>query len=256
MERERVFKKAGLVVWCIALPLVVLAASCATMTPEGSPETGYKIEGFVGKSTTQPAVAENVVLVDARSGEAIGNVQTNVFGKYSFAGLGPGQYVIKVGKVSREVVIASKSVRLDIDLSAEGGVMDYGKTGREEIASGGGGGTDAAPTDAGQGDSQLTAQLAGSYYGYTGSTETRLMLRKDGAFSLNTESSYSNVEGSDIAWGAASQGSNRGRWSAQGTAQQGRITLAYANGKKQVVQYRYDSSKGCYYFDGTLLCRE
>lgn len=236
----------------VSLTFLLLGASCATMTPEGSPDTGYRIEGFVGKSTTEPAVSEAVLLVDANGGKTIANAQTNFFGKYSFAGLAPGSYLVKAGKVTREVVIADRSVRLDIDLSAEGGVMDYSKTGKADAPSGAAGEEAAAEP----GDHELATRMTGSYYGFSGSTETRLVLQADGTFRLNRESSYSNVEGSDIAWGSASQSGNAGKWSVKGSLQQGTITLVYSNGKKDVVQYRYDQSKGCYYFGGTLLCRE
>jgi hypothetical protein len=226
-----------------------------TPAPSGDARTGYVIEGFVGKSSSLPASGVTVLLVDADSGKTFDSAVTNFFGKYFFEGLTPGSYLVKVEKIEVTVVIRNESKRLDIDLSAPGGAMDYAKTGapapaaaaETKPAEG------AGPAVAG-GDADLLRKMAGDYWGYSGSTETRLLLRPDGTFADSTESSYSNTPGTS-AWGTVNSASGSGRWTVEGTQSEGRITLHYANGKRNVVRYRYDPGKGCYWFGGTLLCK-
>jgi hypothetical protein len=79
----------------------------------------YTISGFVGNSSTSAASRVNVVLYSKDTEKNVDSVQTNFFGKYTFKDVAPGTYLVKVGKISQEVVVVKKNLRIDIDLSAE-----------------------------------------------------------------------------------------------------------------------------------------
>jgi hypothetical protein len=231
------------------LAATVLFAQVTTKT--------YKVSGFVGQSTSAAAPNVVVTLIDKDSGEVFGSDDTNFFGKYTIKNVPPGVYVLQVGKVQRTLAVKKKNVRLDIDLSAEGGMMDYMKTGIAEInAKSKGGGPGGSP---GPSDPQMTQAIAGEYYSYAGSTEKKIMFCPEGTFFDSSESSYSGT-GADslgnqtMAWGNASQNQGSGQWAIQGNAQSGTITLVYKSGKRVVVKYQAGPEKGCYKFDGTVFC--
>lgn len=229
--------------------LLLLMAS-----PVQAKSSGGKIEGFVGRSSTVPAAGETVKLLDGESGKMLDMDETNFFGKYKFVNLEPGYYVIQVGKIRKEVMLKGKKKRLDIDLSADTGAMDYSKAGKMAGGSG-------KPAPAGPNDQGLMQQMAARYYGYQGSTESRTALCPNGSYYDTSESSYSG-SGSDslgnetMAWGAASQGQSGGTWTVQGSVQQGVITVSYSNGSVSRINYRAIDNQGCYNFNSSTMCRE
>ncbi len=254
----------------IALLLVLTAA--VAFAQEKAKTKVFKVAGFVGKSTSEAAPGVAVILLDADTEEVVGTDQTNFFGKYTIKNVPPGVYVLRVEKIRRTLGVKDKNVRLDIDMSAEAGIMDYAKTGIEAInkenaekaKAGGGDQAGAAAAGApgqppGPTDPQMMNEMAGEYYHYSGSTEKKIMFCPEGAFFDSSESSYSG-RGSDslgnqtMAWGNASQNQGSGQWSIQGNAQNGTITLAYKSGKRVEMRYVAGPEKGCFKFNGTLFC--
>ncbi len=214
----------------------------------------YKVGGFVGQSTSQAAPGVTVALILAESGETVGTDETNFFGKYSFRDVPPGLYILQVEQVRRPLEVKNKNVRLDIDLSAKGGAMDYTKTGMPALNQALGQAASPGPNDP-----QMMQAIAGEYYSYSGSTEKQVMFCPDGKFSDSSESSYSGVSSDSLgnqnmAWGAAGQKGGSGLWAIQGTLQSGTITLSYKGGKKVTIKYLAGPEKGCYSFDGTTFC--
>jgi hypothetical protein len=240
-----------------AFLLTCLLLSCSVAPPPGSPETGYTIAGYVGRSSTLPAISENVLLLNGETGKPVDGAQTNWMGKYSFSAVKPGFYIVEAGSIQRKVLIKTESVRLDIDLSSKDGTMDYSKTASAASNKPGGAGGAEGPRG---GDASLMQAMAANYWGYSGSTETRLALCPDGTFYDFSESGYSGGSydsggNQTMAWGSASQASGKGTWSIQGDAQSGNLTLYYSGGNPQTVQYRPGDDRGCYYFDRRQLCR-
>ncbi len=217
----------------------------------------FKVSGFVGQSTTAAAPNVSVILTRKDTGEMVGTDQTNFFGKYTIKNVPPGIYILQCEKVQRTVAVMDKNVRMDIDLSADSGVMDYTKTGMAQInAKGDGGGPGGSP---GPTDAPLMQSFAGEYYHFSGSTEKKIMFCSEGIFFDSSESSYSGT-GTDglgnqnMAWGAAGQKQGSGQWAIQGTSESGTITLVYKSGKRVTVKYEPGPEKGCYRFDGTVFC--
>jgi hypothetical protein len=213
----------------------------------------YKISGFVGTSSTSAASGMNVVLYSKDSNKNVDSVQTNFLGRYTFKDVAPGTYLIKVGKISKEVVVVKKNLRIDIDLSAEDGVMDYGKSAAVPSSS------KAAPP-AGPNDASLMQAMAAEYYSYSGSTERKVMLCPDGRYFNTSESSYSGTSSDslgnqNLAWGTGNQRSGSGRWSIQGTQQQGLITLSGNDGSSSQVQYQSTGERGCFRFNNNTFCK-
>ena len=236
---------------------LVLSAAVAFAQETANAKT-FKVSGFIGLSTSAAAPNVVVTLIDEDSGEVVGSDATNFLGKYTIKGIKPGVYVLQVEKVQRRLAVKDKSVRLDIDLSAPGGMMDYMKTGVNEMnaKNKGGGGPGGSP---GPNDPQMAQAIAGEYYSYAGSTEKKIMFCPEGTFFDSSESSYSGT-GADslgnqtMAWGNASQNQGSGQWAIQGNAQSGTITLVYKSGKRVEVKYQAGPEKGCYSFDGTTFC--
>ncbi len=113
----------------------------------------------------------------------------------------------------------------------------------------------------GPNDPQLQRQMAGLWWGYSGSTERSIGLCGDGTYFDSQESSYSGTSTNQygdqtMAWGSASQGGGQGRWSISGSPQSGTIQVRYGNGKTATIQYRSMSDPGCLSFDGNTLCRK
>ena len=206
---------------------------------------GFKVSGYVGTSSTSAATGINVVLIDKAAGTPVDSVSTNFLGRYKFANVQPGTYIIKAEKVTREVTVIGKDIRMDIDLSAPGGVMDYMKGAMRQSS---------APP-AGPSDPALQQAMAGEYYSYTGSTERKLMLCPGGTFFDSKESSYSGSFGTNQGgWGAASQGGGSGSFAIQGSQQSGTITFSYKGGKRTQARYQSTGERGCYKFDGVPFC--
>ncbi|MFH2011245.1 MAG: hypothetical protein ABIJ37_00850 [Pseudomonadota bacterium] len=113
----------------------------------------------------------------------------------------------------------------------------------------GGGSTPAGPNDA-----SLQRQIAGVWWGYSGSTERKIGLCPDGSYREYTESSYSGSS-KEMSWGTANQGGGSGRWTINGTTQSGNIYVTYSNGRSATIRYNQIGKPGCLSFDGNTLCR-
>ncbi|MBN2373743.1 hypothetical protein JXL19_08150 [bacterium] len=116
-------------------------------------------------------------------------------------------------------------------------------------------------TPAGPNDSNLQKQIAGVWWGYSGSTERKIGLCPDGSYMDYTESGYSGKSTNQygdttMAWGTANQGSRSGRWTITGTTQSGTIYVNFSNGGSTTIQYRQINDPGCLSFNGNTLCRQ
>lgn len=112
----------------------------------------------------------------------------------------------------------------------------------------------------GPNNATLQRQIAGIWWGYSGSTERKIGLCPDGTYRDYTESSYSgqsyNQYGDQtMAWGSASQSGGSGRWTITGTTQSGTIHVVYSDGNSRNISYRQINDPGCLSFDGNTLCR-
>ncbi|MFN2127662.1 MAG: carboxypeptidase-like regulatory domain-containing protein [Anaerolineales bacterium] len=258
----------------ICLVTMLLATACVTVpfVPD-DPAKGYKINGFIGKSAQEAASGELVTLVDANTGQTIDQESSNFFGKYSFSQLPPGNYQIRVGRISRNVVLRNRSIRLDIDLSAPGGRMDYTKDAVTKLSktltaeskpsstgsAGSGGITGPVTRDASgwpppyekptgrvspddSSPKNLLYKFAGRWDHVSSNTLHNIYLKPDGSFEDSYEAGYSGqfVDQGGLQtgnWGAANNEQAGGRWTIQGTLRQGTITLIHRNGKR--TNYRY-----------------
>jgi hypothetical protein len=279
--------------FCALALVAVLAAAAPAVFGQGKAKV-YKVTGFVGKSTSEAAPNVAVALLDRESGEVVGTDQTNFFGKYTIKNVPPGVYVLQVDKIERTLAVKDKNVRLDIDMSAEGGMMDYMKTGVNQInaekkaaeaggaagaPAGGGqaGGEEGAPAAEGQAggapgggptDAGLMNYFAGEYYSYSSGstiyggagTERKMTLCADGLYRDSSEFSASGTG----QWGAVNaQGSGAARWAIQGDKSQGTITVTYANGRTKRFNYRVLTKDGGeinfdgvkYAYAGAAKCR-
>jgi hypothetical protein len=230
---------------CLFLLCLLLSVSAADKT--------YNISGFIGTSTVSAASNVQVELINKQTGEVIQTDETNFFGKYKFKNVAPGAYLVRVESVTKLATVKDKNVRLDIDLSAKGGIMDYTKSAQavQNMA-----GTATSP---GPSDPALMQMIAGEYYSYSGSTERKVMFCPDGIFFDSSESSYSAYSSDSLGnqtgyVGAANQNNGSGGWAIQGNNQSGVITLKYKGGKQVQVKYSSTGEKGCYLFDGITFC--
>ncbi|MCP4077620.1 MAG: carboxypeptidase regulatory-like domain-containing protein [Gammaproteobacteria bacterium] len=222
--------------------------------------TGLKIHGFVGQSSTMPASGATVKLIQGSTGQVVDIVQTNFFGKYKFKNLNPGYYRLISGEITREVMLKKKDIRLDIDLSAKSGNMNYAKDGIQDLMNTiSGKGTAGNATASGPNDPNLQRYMAGSYfsfsgggYGSHGGSSNSLTLCPDGRFNRSSESGYSGGLSGGGSWGTANQSGNSGKWTINGDKMNGRITLFNADGSQHSFKYQDCSqeSSGCFYFDG------
>jgi hypothetical protein len=225
----------------------------------------FKVSGFVGESSMTAAAKVEVALIEKKSGDVVDVDETNFFGKYTFKNVVPGAYLLRVRKITRAIVVKNKNLRIDIDLSAEGGNMDYAKSAEltRSTDKGSSSGTQSKGTSstqsAGPSDPSMMKWMAGDYYSYAGSTERKVMFCPGGAFFDSSESSYSGTSSDSLgnqtqAWGTAGQRSGSGSWAIQGNQNEGVITLAYRGGKLVKVRYRATGERGCFTFDGTTFC--
>jgi len=123
-----------------------------------------------------------------------------------------------------------------------------------------GGGLAGMPQASGADSTALQRDIAGTWWGYAGSTERKIGLCPDGSYIDFTESSYSgrshDAGGNRTgAWGAVSQGGNRGRWSIQGNYQRGIIRVQTTTGNQLNLSYRQVGEPGCLDINGNRLCR-
>lgn len=274
---------------CALALVAALAAAAPAAFGQGKAKV-YKVTGFVGKSTTEAAPNVAVVLLDRESGEIVGTDRTNFLGKYTIKNVPPGVYALQVEKIERTLAVKNKNVRLDIDMSAEGGMMDYMKTGVNQInaekkaaeaggaapggAAGGAGeaagagGEAGAAAGGGATDASLMSYFAGEYYSFSSGstiygsagTERKMTLCADGLYRDSSEfGGYGSGQ-----WGAVNvQGSGAARWSIQGDKSQGTITVTYANGRTKRFNYRVLTKDGGeisfdgvkYAYAGAAKCR-
>jgi hypothetical protein len=258
--------------WAAVAWLACAFSGCVIPAQGGSPETGYVIEGFVGRGSAMPAANVAVSLVDETTGQTVGTAQTNFFGKYRFSALSEGKYIIRAEQVEHRVVVAGQGVRLDLDLNAPGGVMDYGRAatpaGADAPKAPAGARAPKASTGApkvsgirsGRNNAELARQIAGVWWGYSGSTERKIGLCPGGTYREYTESSYSgrshdSLGNQAMAWGAASQGAKSGSWVIQGDTESGTIQVTYSGGGTAALHYRQVGEPGCLDISGSRLCR-
>ena len=221
----------------------ILLLSCASGPQPGSPETGYVISGFIGESPTVAAPSVTVDLLNADTGEVITQVKTNFFGKYSIKKMPAGTYIVQVRDIQWEVVLQDRNRRLDIDLSSPDGAMNYAghqikqvlSEKKETPANESAGQSPVGST--GPNDAQLAQQIAGTWWGYSGSTERKIGLCPDGSYYDSRESGYSGTShdsggNETMAWGTANQSGGSGRWTIQGNGEQGTITVIYNTGNQ------------------------
>jgi hypothetical protein len=106
----------------------------------------------------------------------------------------------------------------------------------------------------------LQREIAGTWWGYSGSTERRIGLCPDGSYRDFTESGYSgrsyDAGGAEsMAWGSASQSGNQGRWQIRGNYQNGVIQVQTHAGRQFTLSYRQVGEPGCLDINGARLCR-
>ena len=177
-------------------------------------------------------------------------------------GLTSGVYIIQVGTLQKKVYVKKKDVRMDLDLSASSGTMDYAghfiKEQQKASSPGAVSASGAGPDK--PNDTALASQIAGTWWGYSGSTERKIGLCPGGTYMDYSESSYSGRSfdsgGSEtMAWGSANQGGGAGTWVIQGKGQQGTIYVKYNNGSRMTLNYKQCGELGCLLFNGNKLCR-
>jgi hypothetical protein len=254
--------KRNLIVW-VLFPALLACGLILGLDQFALAADSYTVSGFVGTSSTSAASGVDVDLYSKDTGKNIDSVRTGFFGKYTFKNVMPGSYLIKVGKISKEVVVVRKNVRMDIDLSTSDGAMDYGKS---PVSQPSGSGETVSPSGAPQAaspsrpnDASLMHAMAAEYYSFSGSTERKVMLCADGRYFNASESSYSGTSSDslgnqNLAWGAANQKSGSGRWVVQGNRQQGIISLTGNDGSHSEVRYQSTGERGCFRFNGTTFC--
>jgi len=109
----------------------------------------------------------------------------------------------------------------------------------------------------------LVQHFAGNWSHFTSNTSTWICFCADGTYSEQYESSYSsdfnNSGGAD--WMAASQDSDRGRWTVRGNKDSGTIIVKLANGNEIYYEYQVHIERGQKYyreyrFNGNLYSKK
>ncbi len=237
-----------------SLPVIVVlvfVAGCNMAPKPGSPESGYTVWGYVGKTPSEPAAGMQVLLFNGKQENPVASASTNFLGKYTFSQLPPGYYKVKVADKIMEVVVTNKNQRIDIDLSSETGAMNYAADALKN----------AVGTGKPGGDSVLAQRFAGKWYSFSGGgSESQMAFCPDGNYYESYEASYSGSSSDQYGnetmnWGQASASSGDGTWSIEGTVQKGTITVKYRNGSTTTISYQQSNDDPqCYYFDGRLHC--
>ncbi|MEW6520051.1 MAG: carboxypeptidase-like regulatory domain-containing protein [Thermodesulfobacteriota bacterium] len=250
-------------VWIYVLFFVTpLVAACLPIVPPGSPETGYAITGFVGESSQIPAPNETVFLLDGQTEKPLASTGTNFFGKYTFSGLPPGLYILQVRHIKWGVLIKEQSERLDIDLSAPDGKMNYLANHQLKQA------TETAPLQPQPGQATAVQREAGltgaggssdnnlqqlllssawcsfSFKGgsqYSGTSTSRVRFFADGTYSLGSRSEgsytgqtmdeYGNRRPDGSFYGSQADSGADGRWEVV----RGQLFMAEGNGAMEPV---------------------
>ena len=105
-------------------------------------------------------------------------------------------------------------------------------------------------------DPELMKRLAGYYWGYSGSTDSKMNLCPDGSYWDTSESSYSGTLSGGGSFGTVGGSGGKGRWTVQGTLQAGTITVTDPNGRVREVRYQAKpGDAGTYSFNGTVMAR-
>ena len=242
----------------IVIAVFAMAVSGLADSASKKTEKTYKIHGFLGESSTVAAPGKIVTLLDADNKKAVANSKSNFFGKYAFKKLPAGHYLVKVGEKVMEVYLIDKDIRLDIDLSAKDGTMNYAAGAVTKSVTPVEKKSEPAIPGQPTGDTDLAKQFSGKYYSYTGGStlsggggsESQIAFCPDGSYFESYESGY---YGSG-QWGQAGQSRANGTWSIKGTIESGTISISYSNGKQQSLQYQTTGERGCYKFGGRLYC--
>ncbi|UCD88436.1 MAG: hypothetical protein JSW04_08115 [Desulfobacterales bacterium] len=219
--------------------LFAFVTSCGFTPPPGSPQSGYSIYGFVGKTVEIPAAQENVLLLNGNTKQTIDMGRTNQWGHYKFLGLPPGLYIVQAGDKQFPVFIKNENLRQDINLSAADGKMDYiGHYLKEGLST-----TGLGPP----GEPELVQHFAGMWASYSGISGGGTLLNfyfyRNGAFSDASESSYTS-ETPDASYGSVGTDSSQAHWKIQGNKQAGQITLIFPDGSQKTVNYRVHVENG------------
>ncbi len=139
--------------------VILLAVFLGCMPPsQGSVEKGFTIWGYVGNTASEPASNIMVLLIDGNSDKPVASKNSNFLGKYTFSGLRPGYYKIKVSDKEIETVITTENQRVDIDLSSKTGAMNYAAAAIKDVVG------NAKPG----GDPELAKKFSGQWYSYSG----------------------------------------------------------------------------------------
>ena len=219
-------------------------------------KNSFKIYGFVWADFERGAMNFPVQLYNKKTGKMVGMCKTNVFSRFKFKNIPPGEYVLKAGKFVKEVKVVNKNVKVDFNLSAPDGLMHHGDrfvyNASKELEKATTGG------DPGKTNPELVRWIAGEYYSYQGSTERRLMLCPNGTFYDSSESSYSGSSSDSYgnetsSFGAASSNSGSGRWAIRGNKQSGTITFCYKGKECNTVKY-FTMKDNCFKINGITFC--
>ncbi len=222
----------------------------------GKKKNSFKIYGYIFLTPETAAVNVPVKLYDKKTGRLVAVSNSNIFGKYKFKNVSPGEYVVVVKKFSQNATVVKKNVKVQFDLSSPDGIYHplqlFAKGMVKEMENQQLGG------DPGQTNPALQSWIAGEYYSYEGSTERKLMLCPNGIFYDSRESSYSGTSydsggNATSSFGAASANSGSGRWSINGNKQSGTITFCYKGKGCQTVKY-YIMRDNCIKINGITFC--
>ncbi len=237
--------------------LFIVFAFCVNgYTFWGKKKTSFKIYGYIYLTPDRAGMNMPVKLYDKKTARLLGVCKSNFFGRYKFKDIPPGEYVVVVGKFSREVKIVDKNAKVQFDLSSPDGVYHplqifaQGMVKEMENQQYGG--------DPGQTNPALQSWIAGEYYSYEGSTERKLMLCPNGVFYDSRESSYSGTSydsGGNVtsSFSAAGADSGSGRWAIRGNKQSGTITFCYKGKGCQTVKY-FIMRDNCVKINGITFC--
>lgn len=101
--------------------------------------------------------------------------------------------------------------------------------------------------------SDLMRHFTGTWASATTNTLTNITLGADGSYGDTYESAYSGdlTDGTyDTGdWAVTGQDQSKGRWTVRGNKQQGVITIKYANGNEETLEYRVHVEKGETYWN-------
>jgi hypothetical protein len=227
------------------------------------------LKGVLFSTTGMQYLLEGAV----QEGVAVGGCYNNQGGAYFEASLSGDQLAFSLiepdaNKMpdynkARQFVFTRQSSSIDPSIAE---MLEQGQT-PDQQDNGAAAQYPGMPGSGGQaGSSELMQRFAGTWVNMTKNTETRVTLAPDGSYYENYDASYSGTSSDgygnqDMAWGTAGQQQAQGQWQAQGTAEQGTITIMFSNGNTREIQYRVHVENGEtywneYWFNGDLYGRE